>query len=121
MTWTYQQSTGEMASPNGAISQCYSGNGDGENNPAFQNEKGMGPIPRGVYTIGASYHDPKKGPCVMRLTPDSSNEIFGRAGFLIHGDNSKHDDSASEGCIIAGPLTRQTIDKSTDKTLTVIE
>ena len=121
MTWTYKQSTGELTSPHGAVSNCYSGNGLGENNPELQDTPKIGPVPRGIYTIGPEYTDPHKGPCVMRLTPDPANEMFGRAGFLIHGDNSKRDDSASEGCIIAGPVTRQAISKSTDRTLTVIE
>lgn len=119
MTWTYQQSTGEMTSPNGAISQGYSGHGIGENNADMQNVPKTGPIPRGTYAIGTHYDDPHKGPCVMRLTPDPSNEMFGRAGFLIHGDNTHHD--ASEGCIILGPITRRTIATSDNKTLTVTE
>lgn len=121
MSWTYQQSTGEMTSPEGAIYNGYSGHGEGENNSSMQNIPRIGPIPRGVYTIGPAYHDPKKGPCVMRLTPDPDNEMFGRAGFLIHGDNPKQDDSASEGCIIMGPVTRPKIAASEDKDLTVID
>ncbi len=118
MSWTYQQSTGEMTSPNGAVSTGYSGHGDGKNNPDMQDVPKIGPIPQGLYTIGPSYTDPHKGPCVMRLTPDPDNEMFGRAGFLIHGDNPQHD--ASEGCIIQGPTTRHAIAASTDKRLEVI-
>jgi hypothetical protein len=36
----------------------------------------------------------------MRLEPDPTNEMFGRGDFLIHGDNSEGNFSASEGCII---------------------
>lgn len=120
MSWTYQQSTGELTSPEGAIYNGYSGHGEGENNPKMQKLKLVGPIPIGTYTIGPAYHDPHKGPCVMRLTPDPDNEMFGRSGFLIHGDSSKHDDSASEGCIIMGPVTRPKIAESDDKILKVI-
>lgn len=120
MSWTYKQSAGEMTSPNGVVMQGYSGFGDGENNPKKQNISKIGPIPIGNYTIGPAYHDPEKGPCVMHLTPDSANQMFGRAGFLIHGDNSKHNDSASEGCIILGPVSRNKISINDDKTLTVI-
>lgn len=119
MSWTYKQSTGEMISPKGTVSQGYSGHDIGKNNPEKQNIPKIGPIPRGVYTIGPSYDDPHKGPCVMRLTPDPKDEMFGRAGFLIHGDNSKHD--ASEGCIIFGPVTRHAIDHSIDRILNVIK
>jgi len=36
----------------------------------------------------------------------------GRSGFLIHGDNSKHNFSASEGCIILSRSTRDAISSS---------
>jgi hypothetical protein len=35
--------------------------------------------------------------------------MYGRSGFLIHGDNSKRDNSASQGCIIVGPDARNKI------------
>ena len=38
-----------------------------------------------------------------------SSDAHGRSGFLIHGDNSKGDKSASEGCIILGPDVRKAI------------
>lgn len=119
MSWTYKQSTGEMISPVGVVANGYSGRGEGKNNPKMQAMKKTGPVPRGTYTIGPPYEDPHKGPCVMRLTPDPSDEMFGRSGFLIHGDNSKHD--ASEGCIILGPLTRLAVAASANKILNVIE
>lgn len=120
MTWTYKQSAGEMISPIGVIANGYSGYDIGENNPELQDTPKIGPIPQGIYTIGPEYHDPEKGPFVMRLTPDPDNEMFGRSGFLIHGDSTKNDDSASEGCIVLGPMTRRQIAASNDKTLTVI-
>lgn len=121
MSWTYQISTGEMTDPDGSLVDTgYSGKGDGLNNPDMQNVPRVGPIPIGVYTIGPAYHDPEKGPCVMRLTPDPDNEMFGRAGFLCHGDNPQANHTASEGCIIQGPITREAINASDDKTLVVV-
>ena len=37
----------------------------------------------------------------MRLTPNPGTNTFGRGGFLMHGDNSLLNHTASEGCIIA--------------------
>jgi hypothetical protein len=78
----------------------------------------------------------KHGPDVLRLTPVSapSNPVytdeqesiiarlsaagdpqpwmFGRSGFLVHGDNALH--MASEGCIIADHPTRVTLQQSPD-------
>ena len=122
--WTYQQSTGILTAPQtsswkGATWTGYSGKGDGRNNPEDQAIPNVGPIPRGIYTIGPAYDDPEKGPCVMRLTPSPNNEMFDRAGFLMHGNNPTND--ASEGCIIQGPNVRKIVNASDDKTLQVIE
>ena len=45
----------------------------------------------------------------MRLTPDPSNEMYGRTSFLIHGDTGAHNHGASEGCIIFNLCVRQQI------------
>ncbi len=82
--------------------------------------KNVGPIPRGQYTIGPAYTDPHRGPVVMRLTPSGGQDMFGRDGFLIHGDNSKHDKSASEGCIVLERGIRDKISASSDRQLTVV-
>ena len=87
----------------------------------MQNIPEKGPIPIGIYTIGTAFDDPGgKGPCVFRLIPDPSNEMFGRSGFMIHGDNIAHNYSASEGCIVQGPQVRRLIANSNDDMLEVI-
>jgi hypothetical protein len=130
LDWLYRQSTGELSyqppdslggGPPAPKGTGYSGNGVGYNNPAEQNTENVGPIPRGTWTIGTqedittnSGHELK---AAMRLTPiDVTTD---RSGFLIHGDNSKGDNSASQGCIILGPSIRDMIGKSSDKTLRV--
>lgn len=123
--WIYDQRTGEFgASETGAffvpICHGYSGFGGGKNNPEMQNVRDVGPIPEGVYTIGPAFADPEKGPVVMALTPDVDNEMFGRAGFLIHGDSIEHPGEASQGCIILDKLSREQVAESTDRTLKVI-
>jgi hypothetical protein len=37
----------------------------------------------------------------------------------MHGDNSRHDQSASEGCIIMPQLTRLAVSGASDRTLEV--
>lgn len=103
--FTYSQSTGEMEHDGEPfIPPGYSGNGLGYNNPDMQGAHNVGPIPRGLYTIQPPHQDAKVGPVAMALVPDSANNMFGRADFLIHGDNHAMNHSASHGCIIL-PLT----------------
>jgi hypothetical protein len=94
MSHTYNQKTGEFCNGNtGKCTMTYSGY-KGETD---QTKKNSGPIPEGKYTVANSC-DQQRGRC--NLTPDSSNNMFGRSSFQIHGDNNKNDKSASRGCII---------------------
>ena len=108
MSFKYKQSTGEMFYPDGSLLALgYSGAGEGKNNPAMQNVAKVGPIPEGRYEIilirdgsGALCdYKGKKAP-VLHLMPQEGNQMFGRAGFLIHGDSVGAPGTASEGCII---------------------
>lgn len=121
MTWTYQQSTGQLLQDGKLIGVGYSGCGKGENAPECQNIPNVGPIPCGAYTIGEAYDDiGNLGPCIMKLTPLPGTETFGRSGFFMHGDNSSHNQSASHGCIVMGKNTRNTVASSEDRNLLVI-
>ncbi len=51
-------------------------------------------------------HYQEKGPFTIHLSPDQSNAMFGRGGFLVHGDNAEVNHTASEGCIIMPRLAR---------------
>jgi hypothetical protein len=82
--------------------------------------QGQGPIPVGGYTIGDPVDGPPLGPVRMRLDPDAGNDMFGRSGFLIHADNSDHDYTASEGCIILPRSVRDRIVNSGDDRLHVV-
>jgi Protein of unknown function (DUF2778) len=119
MTWTYSQSTGEVAENGATTGTGYSGIGAGLNNPLLQDTPDVGPIPQGNYTISASFNDPDKGPDVMNLAPDPTNQMFGRSGFMIHGDNSAMNHTASWGCIILDRELREGIATSGDNVLTV--
>jgi hypothetical protein len=56
----------------------------------------------------------------MRLTPSGGQNMFERSGFLIDSDSSKHDKSASEGCIILDRNIRDKISASSDRKLFVV-
>ena len=57
----------------------------------------VGPLPEGHYTLGDmfTFHGM---PYCYELFPDSSNNMCGRSGFLIHGGGCSAD--PSEGCIV---------------------
>ncbi len=116
--WRYSQSTGQLYQDDVLVATGYSGKGVGRNCCTMQSVHNVGPIPRGLYSISDPFDTTEHGPFVLRLTPDPGNEMFGRAGFLIHGDNATHD--ASEGCVIQTRTVRQRIAVSGDKKLEVV-
>lgn len=126
MAWTYSQSTGKLTNPLGAVvAVCYSGGNCGKvpqavNNPSMQGIKSVGPLPRGVYTLGTPVEDSHLGPLAIPLLPDPGNQMFGRGGFYMHGDTPEMNHSASEGCIIAPHAIRAMCAASTDKRLEVV-
>jgi type VI secretion system (T6SS) effector TldE1-like protein len=117
--WTYQQSTGQLRHDGHLTGTGYSGHGVGKNDPVAQNVSETGPLPRGLYTIAQCHTHPRLGPIAMFLTPNDSNEMFGRSDFYIHGDNAAHD--ASLGCIIMPHDTRVEVAASDDRQLLVIQ
>lgn len=86
----------------------------------MQTVHNVGPIPAGNYFIQKPEDTVTHGPYVLPLVPYSSNEMFGRSGFLIHGDSVVNPGTASEGCIILSRDVREKIWASTDHGLTVI-
>jgi hypothetical protein len=79
----------------------------------------IGPIPCGLYSIGIPVDNTSLGPFAIPLTPVESNQMFGRSGFYIHGDNQAMNQSASDGCIIAPRDLRHEIWDSGDRQLAV--
>lgn len=114
----YKISTGEFNDGQETVIG-YSGNGPDKNNFGSIAIHDHGPIPPGMWYVGTAFDDAKHGPCVMRLTPASETETFGRSGFLIHGDSIEHPGEASNGCIILPRQTRERINQSLDKSLLV--
>jgi hypothetical protein len=126
LSWVYSQTTGELRRSgaagilDGPEEFGYSGNGVGKNNPERQDQRGVGPIPRGLWRILEPRDTDTHGPYVLPLTPDPTTATFGRSGFLIHGDSAAHLGEASEGCIILPRKMRRVIWESDDHELTVI-
>ena len=100
MDFTYSQSTGEFKRGDAVMAVGYSGNGAGLNNPAMQNVRMHGPLPQGAYTIQHPSVHLKLGPVAMELMPYSTNQMFLRGDFFLHGDNVQMNHTASDGCII---------------------
>lgn len=119
--WTFSQSTGKVVDPDGAV-LCvgYSGYGVGRNNPAMEGLANVGPIPKGLWAIGAASDRQVFGHCVMSLSPAPGTNTLGRSGFLIHGDSAIHPGYASHGCIILPGPARQKIAASRDRQLEVV-
>lgn len=123
MSFTYEQSTGNLLHYGGLMWTGYSGHAPGINDPAMQDVKDVGPIPRGRYTIQPPHASEKVGPVAMALLPHHENEMHGRGDFLIHGDTAAMNRTASHGCIIMPLATRTKIGEAVaagDDTLEVI-
>lgn len=120
MAWIFNSSNGTLAHNGEAIAEGYSGFEEGKNNPGAEREPGIGPIPRGMYSIGSVFDSEAHGPVVMHLSPEEGTETFGRGGFLIHGDSESHPGCASHGCIILPRSVRLQIVASDDKQLEVV-
>ena len=137
LDWIWQQSSGNLyntpiggmgppylVSPGG--SGQYSGQNLGLNNPANQSVPGTGPdsnggpLPQGTYDIGFGHYSSGTGPNTMNLTPQTGTDTLGRDLFRIHGDNSAQNNTASEGCIVAGSNVRTKINNSIDRVLRVV-
>ena len=120
--WTFEQLTGRLINDAGdVIGIGYAGKGAGKNNPQLQNVEDIGPLPQGMYTIGAPVNDSVVGRFAMRLWPAQENQMFNRANFFIHGDNPKHIGQSSDGCIIMSLDVRQQLWNSKDHLLKVVD
>lgn len=108
--YMYEQASGELLDEtNNPIAAGYAGREAGKNNPDMQNVKGIGPLPRGWYTVQPPADDAVVGKYAMRLIPDASNEMFGRNSFFMHGDSSEHPGLASHGCIVMPRAVREKV------------
>jgi len=121
--WAYNSNNGKLSRDGVFVGTGYSGHGVGLNDPTMAKDQNVGPIPAGVYAIGEFFDDPNhpgKGPLVAHLIPAPTNEMFGRSGFMIHGNSVTGGFQSSHGCIILAHDLRQQIADSGDTTLTVV-
>jgi hypothetical protein len=100
--YTYHQSTGALTRDGAQVLNGYAGHGTGVNNPGMQDQHDVGPLPQGRYIMTALVDSPHTGHATIILDPDPTNQMFGRSGFRIHGDNGAGNRTASNGCIIVG-------------------
>jgi hypothetical protein len=120
----YHQGNGVVLTSSGQLAGVgYSGFGAHKNAPGDEDVVSEGPIPRGLYYIGAvgDVDGGPHGPFVLPLRPDEANKMFGRSGFLIHGDSIAHTGSASHGCIVVPRSLRERINASSDRLLLVAD
>lgn len=113
--WVYSQSSGhfflsDSEDVRAFIARGYSGAIGHQNKPESQNLVALGPIPRGVWRIGAAYHHKRLGRLSIPIEAADPKTALGRSGFFIHGDNSASNGSASSGCIVLDFATRQFIE-----------
>jgi hypothetical protein len=127
LCWEWSQSAGSLTHVDDAsgarelvYTGGYSGHGEGINNPDMENVRHVGPLPRGSSRIGPQ-QDNGRLRASMRLTPAPSNNMHGRSGFLIHGDNGRGYRSASEGCPVVPRWVRDEISGSGDDCFNVVE
>jgi len=118
--WEYSQSTGQLSYGGVPFGEPgYSGAGNGRNNPAMQAVQNVGPIPQGDYRMGETGDYAWNGrshPAATPLIPASTNSMYDRDGFLIHG-GPRYD--ASQGCIILDDGTRVYLGRSQNRDLRV--
>lgn len=106
--WRYAISSGQLYDHDKPFGPPgYAGTGKGRNNTAMVQEKNVGPLPPGRYSIGEGYRHPTLGPLTMKLEPLPGTQMHGRDLFRIHGDNRAGD--ASKGCIVLSPDIRAAI------------
>jgi len=103
MNINYSQSTGVLSKDDGTIIAAgWSGRGAGKNNPDMENVSNTGPLPKGIYNVGAweKTHG-HLGPIVASLT-QTQGDAFGRSAFYIHGPamDPKTYGQESMGCIV---------------------
>lgn len=120
--WNYEITTGKLTNADGEVEGIgYSGHPPHVNDADAVNIPDVGPIPPGLYSIGPP-HQSDHGPYTLSLTPHDENEMFGRSGFLCHGDriDAPGKQLASLGCIILSRDCREQLWQSSDHILKVI-
>lgn len=98
----------------------YAGRGIGKNNAQKQHLRNVGPLPAGMYRIGPPHRSLKFGPATMALQPFPSTTMFGRSGFLIHGDSTRNPGNGSRGCLILSRDAREAIIETVTRFIEIV-
>ena len=119
--WTYDRKNHVFSKGPTRFTECYSGHGEGLNNPDMEDVHDIGPLPAGLYHMSGFLDLQGTGKGTIILTPDKNNNMFGRSRFRIHGDNISNNFSASHGCIVLpGMINRVHVWESEDHDLQVV-
>lgn len=126
--FVFEQSTGRLLRDGKLFGQGWSGQPPHKNDSDGQAAQGVGPLPRGRYTISPPYTHPLLGPVVMKLFPVADTgevaepypHMFGRSLFRIHGASADNADFSSKGCIVMPRSVREAIVASGDTELEVV-
>ncbi len=112
--FTFTIAKGLITGPGGISWGAFSGHDtplvQGLNNPAVVDQKGIGPLPPGLYACGPL--EPSHavlGPFVMALTRIDLGSSYGRGSFYVHGAAAVHPETSSDGCIILNRSSRITM------------
>lgn len=115
--FTFSITAGLVTGP-GQTYSAFSGHNDPEtgvqglNNPAACAVKGVGPLPPGLYAVGAlQANHGALGPFVMSLTRIDLGPSYGRGSFYVHGASASHPELSSDGCLILPRNQRIEMDK----------
>lgn len=121
LTYHYYQNTGRFRGGSGAYAidtHCYSGQGEGYNNPAKQCVSNVGPLPATTYKLASCVnvmHETVQRPCAFYLDPQKPSEMCGRSAFFVHGctcctpgdDTNPPSAGCSAGCIVMSYANRR--------------
>lgn len=112
MAWIYEQGTGRFLHRDGAstrlVATGYAGAPACLNDPSKDHIRQCGPLPKGSYRLRVLEHPRFAAPAIF-CEPEKGNQMFGRSGFYIHGDNRHGNRTASTGCIILSRLVRSQV------------
>jgi hypothetical protein len=119
--WVYHQRTGELWRNGKKVAVGYSGIGPGLNNPDMDGVIRVGPIPQGRWRMEGVYNSAQVGPYAIILFPGDGTNAKGRGAFRVHGDNSKGNKTASNGCMIFPRAVREQMWQFQDHIIDVVK
>lgn len=115
--WLRDEGSQEKATP---LGRGYAGHPPHVNATDAEALVARGPVPRGGYKLVGPFNHVRLGPVVFYMEPDKGNQMFGRSGFFVHGDNQFGNQTASHGCIILSRAVRERMQTEGVRRLVVV-